>query len=332
MVGAYIAGTGYHHPDRRVGNDEIASKIDSSDRWIRDHTGIVERRYAPDDVNTSDLGVLATRNALERAEWAPDEVDLFVCATSTPDCLIPPTASYICEKLNLRAVAFDLNAACSGFLYGLSVTQGMMESQGYERAALCAADKYSRVIDTSERNSVLWGDSAGTVLLQRERPEVGAEIVDLVLENFNHGADLVKIPLGGHFWMDGPAVKKIASKGFLESARHILERNDLEPNDLRAFMAHQANLRMLEALAEELGLDPERHWHNVESCGNQGAAGVATTWCAGTERFADKLNDGDLFVMTVYGSGFTGGSALLRWTDSHKAQAAASPAATAAGQ
>jgi 3-oxoacyl-[acyl-carrier-protein] synthase-3 len=191
-----------------------------------------------------------------------------------------------------------------------------MKAHGHERAALCTAEKYTRVIDPSDRrNSIFWGDSAAAVMIQRERPPVGAEIVDVVIENLNEGADLVKIPLGGFFSMDGPAVKGIASKGMVDSATGILRRNGVGPDDLRAFIAHQANLRVLETLVDRLGVDADRHWHNVEMFGNQGAAGVATTFCAGREEHHDDLKDGDLFLLTVFGSGFTGGSALLRWID-----------------
>lgn len=316
MADVFISGTGYHHPERRVTNDDLARQMDTTDAWIREHTGIVERRYAEEGVDTSDLGVLATRNALDDAGWHPTELELLICATSTPDCLEPATASFIAEKLRLRAVAFDLNAACSGFVYGLAAARGLMEVQGYDRAAVCAADKYTRVIDpTDRRNSIFFGDSAATVMLQKERPTVGAEIVDLVMENLNEGADLAKTPIRGYFAMDGGAVKRIATKGLLDSATDILRRNQLSPGDLRAFMAHQVNLRLLETLAETLGVQDGRHWHNVETRGNQGAAGVITTFCAGLEHQAEHLEDGDLLLLTVYGGGFTGGSALLRWID-----------------
>lgn len=316
MRDLFIAGMGYHHPERRVTNHDLARHMDTSDEWIREHVGIVERRYADPVVDTSDLGVMATRMALESAGWDGAELELLICATSTPDCLEPATASYICNKLELPSVAFDVNAACSGFVYGMAVSEGLMDSQGYRRTALCVADKYSRVIDpTDRRNSIFFGDSAGTVLLQREPPEYGAEVADLVMKNFNEGADLARTPVGGYFSMIGREVGRIAFKGFVDSATDILTRNGLEPGDLRAFMGHQVNLRLLENLAETLGVQDGRHWHNVEMFGNQGAAGVVTTLCAGLEHHADQLQDGDLLLLSVYGAGFTGGSALLRWID-----------------
>jgi 3-oxoacyl-[acyl-carrier-protein] synthase III len=311
----YINGVAYHHPDRRVTNHDLMQYMDTSDEWIVDRTGIRERRYAPADVDTSDLGVIATRDALRDANLDPSELDVLICATSTPDALIPSTASYIANKLGMRSVtAFDVNAACSGFIYGLAVAQGLLHAQGHSRVALCAAEKYTRVIDPYDRaNSIFWGDAAGTVVLQPERPLVGLEVLDVILSNYNEGADLVRIPIGGFFQMNGRIVKEIAFEGLVQSATSILERNDLVPEDVRGFVCHQANLRMIQALARHLGIEPEQHWHNVEMFGNQGAAGVVTALCAGLEDNLHELEDGDLFLLSVYGAGFTGGSALLRW-------------------
>jgi 3-oxoacyl-[acyl-carrier-protein] synthase-3 len=311
----FIAGMGYHHPQRRVTNEDLVRRMDTSDEWILERTGIRERRYADEGVDTSDLGALATTKALEDVGWDPTELELLICATSTPDCLVPSTASYICNKLQLPSVALDVNAACSGFVYGLAVARGLMETSGFGRVALCTAEKYSRVVDpTDRRNAIFWGDSAATVMLQRDPPPVGAELIDVVLKNVNEGADLAKVPIHGYVAVEGNAVKPIADKGFTDSATHILERNRLSTEDLRAFMGHQVNLRVLESLADALGVNG-RHWHNVETLGNQGAAGVVTTFCAGIERHGGELEDGDLFLLTVFGAGFTSGSALLRWVD-----------------
>jgi 3-oxoacyl-[acyl-carrier-protein] synthase III len=309
-----VWGMACHHPPRVVTNRDLTLSMDTSDAWIRDHTGIRERRYADDGVDTSDLGVISTRSALERAGLDPGDLDLLVCATSTPDCLIPSTASYIANKLSLTAVAFDVNASCSGFVYGLAVARGLMAAPGYQRVALCVAEKYTRVIDPCDRaNSIFWGDAAGTVVLAPERPSVGLELIDTSLASLNSGADLVRIPIGGHFQMHGRAVKKIAFQGMVDSATELLDRHGLVPADLRGFACHQANLRLVEALGDRLGIDQERNWQSAEMFGNQGAAGVLTAFCGGLEEHADEIEDGDLFLLTVYGSGFTGGSALLRW-------------------
>ena len=313
----FIDGLASYHPARRVTNFDLMETMDTSDEWIVDHTGIRERRYAPDDVNTSDLGAIATARALDDADLEPEDVDALICVTSTPDMLIPSTASYIANKLGLRSTtAFDVNAACAGFVYGLVVAQGLLHSQGHGRIVLCAAEKYTRVIDPHDRaNSIFWGDGAGAVVLSPARPLVGLELVDVELANYNEDPDLVRIPVGGCFEMNGRAVKEIAFDGLVASSTAMLERHRLCSEDLRGFVCHQANLRMIEALALRLGVEPHKHWHNVGMFGNQGAAGVVTAFSAGLHENRHLLRDGDLFLLTVYGAGFTGGSALLRWID-----------------
>jgi 3-oxoacyl-[acyl-carrier-protein] synthase-3 len=313
----FIAASGYHHPPDRLTNADLAQMVNTTDEWIRAHTGIIERRRAADDVNTSDLGVIATRNALKQAGWRPEDVDLMICTTSTPDYLVPSTASWICNKLGLDgAVTFDLNSACSGVIYSLSVAQGLMETRDFKRVAVCAADKYTRITDyTDRRHCIFFGDGAATLLLQPDEPSSGAELVDIVMTARNDCAPLVTIPVDGYFEMDAPQVKEIATRGLVDGAREVLKRNGLGPEDVTVFLAHQVNMVLLEALAGELGIDPERHWHNVQMRGNQGAAGIATTLGQGLEANAAGLRDGDFLLLTVYGGGFTGAAALLRWTE-----------------
>lgn len=310
-----MLGHGLSIPDEVITNDELARRVDTTDAWIVEHTGMRERRRAPDDWNTSDLGADATRKALAVAGWDGPELDLLVCATSTPDALIPATASYVARKLDLdRVVAFDVNAACSGFVYGLATVDGMMTRLGYARAAFVTAEKYTRVTDYDDRSScIFFGDSAATVLLSSERPERGFEVVDLCLRNVNHAADCVTTAIGGYFRQDGKRAKDYALPAFLGRSTELLERNGLAIGDLRAFCGHQANRRVLELVADELGLRPEQHWFNADRLGNQGAAGVITSFCMGLDRHADTLADGDLFLLTVFGSGFTTGSLLLRY-------------------
>ncbi len=310
----YICGTGYHLPDRVLSNAELIRMVDTTEEWIVSHVGIEERRLAPDDWNTSHLGAAATRAACERTGWSVKDLDLLVCATSTPDRLIPGTASYIGQQLEIDPVAFDVNAACSGFVYGLATARGLMQSMGFKRVALTTAEKYSRVTDYTDRATcIFFGDSAATVLLTEERPERGMEIVDISMFNTNEGADCVTTPTDGYFRQDGPRVKNYALGCFERSATGMLEKHGLKPADLRAFCGHQANLRVLEEVGRRVGVTAEQHWHNVEVCGNQGAAGVITAFTSRLQVEEPNLRDGDLFLLTVFGSGFTTGSALLRW-------------------
>lgn len=312
----FLCGTGYCVPAEVITNADLIRRVPTNEDWILSHTGIRERRAAPKGMDTSDLGAAATRHALERAGWDPRRLQLLVCATSTPDRLIPATANYIGQKLAIDPIAFDVNAACSGFVYGLAVARGLVETLGLERAALCTAEKYTRVTDYDDRATcIFFGDSAATVLLCKERPRQGFEIVDLLMENINEGADYVTTPVGGTFRQDGRRVKEYALRSFEKSARDLLGRNGLAVSDLRAFCGHQANLRVLEEVGARLGVQPDRHWHNVETCGNQGAAGVITAFTTALDAHRDSVHHGDLFLLTVFGSGFTTGSVLLRRID-----------------
>ena len=317
MSPTYIAGMGYHHPQERITNADLEKIVDTSDRWIREHTGIVERRGAPDGVDTSHLGVIATQRALESAGCAANELDLLICATSSPDQMLPAAACHIARELRIDPIAFDVNAACSGFTYALAVARSMMEDMGYRRVALCCADKYTRFTDYTDRRScILFGDSAATVLLQKEKPARGAEVVDLVLSNAHEGIDLVSVPVGGYWQLDGHGLKAPAVEMLVAGASALLARHDLKIQDIRAVMGHQANYRLLEAVAATLGVSEEQHWSNVRMMGNQGASGVLTTFCAGVEKRSSDLRDGDLFLLTVVGAGLTSGCALLRWIES----------------
>lgn len=312
----YLAGSGVYFPEERITNRDLLAKIDTTEEWLDSRIGIRERRKAPAEVNTSDLGALATRVALADAGWSPASVELLVCATSTPDNLIPATASFICQKIGMNPVAFDVNAACSGFVYGLAVAQSLMQTVGYRRALLCTAEKYTRVTDYTDRSTcVFFGDSAATVALQPEEPQLGAEVVDVTMRNYNEGAALVQTPVGGYFMQDGPRTKEIALEAFTSSAGEMLRRHGLAMRDIRAFMGHQANLRVLETVGEKLGVSNGQHWYNVDMFGNQGAAGVITTLCGGIRARAGELRHDDWLLCTVFGSGFTSGSALLRWID-----------------
>ncbi|HRC87236.1 MAG TPA: ketoacyl-ACP synthase III [Thermoanaerobaculia bacterium] len=314
MMPIYIAGMGCSIPKERLTNQELIKTLDTSEEWIEAHTGILERRRANTEVDTSDLGVDATRSALAAARWPREELELLICATCTPDTQVPSTAALIGRKLGIDPICFDLNAACSGFVFGLATAASMMAHMGFRRAALCNAEKFTKVTDYQDRRSaIFFGDSSATVLLERERPAVGFEIVDLALASCNEGTEYVQIPLGGYFVQDGRKVKDYALRHFYRSASEILERNDVRPKDLRAFVGHQANLRLLEQVVNRLGLSEEQHWSNVRWIGNQGSAGVITTFCTRVAQRATQLDKGDLFLLTVFGAGFTSGSVLLRW-------------------
>jgi len=273
---AYIAGTGFYNPDERLTNADLERMVATTDAWIQEKTGIVERRKLPAGLMASDLGVPALRRAAAAARWSLEDVDLLVCATSSPDTLVPSTACHIGRKLGISPTAFDINAACSGFLYGLAVVAPMVESGRYHRAALVAAEHYTRFTNYEDRATcIFWGDAGAAAMIQAELPERGGfEIVDVITGAITEGTDYVRIPIWGYIEQEGKKVKEYALRGFMESARTILERNNVDPSQLAGFVGHQANYRLLEILCQELGVHQDRHWHTVRYFGNQGAAGA----------------------------------------------------------
>jgi 3-oxoacyl-[acyl-carrier-protein] synthase-3 len=317
MGSIYIRGTGYYHPEERITNADLEALVDTSDHWILEHTGIVERRRAAPHQSTSDLGLVATRRALEDAGWAAEELDLLICGTSSPDTTIPPTACHLAHKLGIHAVAFDVNGACASFAYALAAAKSFMKEMGHRKVALCCAERYTGLTDYRDRRTcVLFGDGAATLLLDTEQPPRGAEIVDILLVNDHEWIDLVSVPVGGYFEFAGSQLKEPAGQLLASNASAMLERHGLKMSDIRAFMGHQANYRLLQSVGKRLGVVEEQHWSNVRMMGNQGAAGAVTTFCEGVERHAADLRDGDLFLLTVVGSGLTSGCVLLRWTES----------------
>jgi 3-oxoacyl-[acyl-carrier-protein] synthase-3 len=307
----YVAGTGVHHPSGRITNADLEKILPTTDAWIQSHTGIQERTKALEGEYASDMGVGAVREALLEAGWRAADIDMLVCATSTPDTLVPSTACHIGNKLGISPPCLDVNAACAGFLYGLATAVPMVESGRFKRVALVAAEHYTRFANYEDRATcIFWGDAGACVLLQPERPRSGFEIVDFDVQSMTEGTPYVRVPVRGFVEQDGPKVKEYALKGFVRSATTILERNGLAARDVDAFVGHQANYRLLESVVSELGIPPEKHWHTVRLYGNRGAAGAPAT-LIGHSREA-HLPNGSLLLMTVFGAGFTMASALFR--------------------
>jgi 3-oxoacyl-[acyl-carrier-protein] synthase-3 len=250
-------------------------------------------------------------DALREADWRAQDLDLIVCATSTPDTLVPPTAAHIGRKLGISPPCFDVDAACAGFVFGLAVAVPMVESGRFRRVALVAADHYTRFANYADRATcIYWGDAGACVLLQPERPRVGFELLDFDIQSQTDGTDSVRIPMGGFIEQDGPTVKRRAEAGFVRSATTILQRNGLAAADIDVFIGHQANYRLLESVVAKLGIPPGKHWHTVRLYGNRGAAGAPAT-LSGRSR-ETTLADGSLVLMTVFGAGFSMASALFR--------------------
>ncbi len=326
MTRARITGVGAYAPKRILTNLDLEKMVDTSDEWIVRRTGIRERHIVEEGEATSDLGLRAAQQALDRAGLEPDEIDLIVVGTTTGDMAFPTTGNILQHQLGCRnAGSMDVYAACTGSIYSLSVGAQYVETGKYRTVLCVGAECLSRITDYTDRGTcILLADAAGAVVL-RPSPDEGG-ILDTDLYSDGRYADLLMQPAGGsrspathetverrlHFAkMKGNEVFKVAVRMFEECAHKILERNGFGPEDVDVFIPHQANLRIIEAAVKRLKLPMERVVVNVDRYGNTGAASV---YVALEEAWASKrLKPGDLVLLAAFGGGFTWGAALIRW-------------------
>ena len=306
MRGITVRGCGISLPDKVLTNDDLSATLDTSDAWIIERTGIKERRVGG---ITSQMGAEAGRRALEDAGLQPADVDVVLLATTTPDALVPGTSATIQEQIGVPGGAFDLNAACSGFVYGLVVAAGLV-AVGSGRILLIGSDALSRITDWDDRAlAVLVGDGAGAVVVE---PVDGPG--DLL--SWNMGADgslrhLLKCDHGGYLFMDGKEVFRKAVRVVVESAERALSDAGLQPADVDLLVPHQANLRIIQAACQRLGIPEEKTAVVIDRYGNTSSASIplALDDALATGRIAD----GDHLLFTGFGGGMTWASAVLRW-------------------
>jgi 3-oxoacyl-[acyl-carrier-protein] synthase-3 len=321
-----IAAVGSCVPEKVLSNHDLEKIVDTTDDWITSRTGIKERRLAADDEATSDLGAKAALQAMERAGVGADEIDLIIVATITPDMPFPSTACLIQEKIGAhRAAAFDLEAACSGFVYALEIGQQFIMSRTYECVLVIGAEKLSSIIDWKDRNTcVLFGDGAGAVIL-RNRPDTHG-LLTVKMGADGAKADILSMPGGGsrnpattnsvenrlhYLRMDGREVFKNAVTAMCSAAREVMERCNIGIEDIKCVIPHQANKRILDAVGDRLGARPEQVFMNLDRYGNTSAASVAI---ALDEAVAQgRIKRGDLVLLVVFGAGLTWGAAILEW-------------------
>lgn len=323
---AGIWGVGAAVPERVLTNADLEAMVDTSDEWITTRTGIKERRIAPEGMATSDLAVQAAERALASAGVAAAELDLVIVATITPDMFFPATACLVAERLGARGVpAFDLSAACSGFIYGLDLASQGIKTGRYRRVLIVGAELLSRVTNFNDRSTcVLFGDGAGAAVLGPVAPEYG--LLGAHLGADGAGGDKLCIPGGGsrqrltdealergdqYIHMAGNEVFKFAVRIMGEAAARVLEQAGLTPADIDLLIPHQANIRIIEAAQRRLDLPPERVFVNVEKYGNTSAASIPLALAEAVE--GGRVKDGDVLVLVGFGAGLTWGAAALRW-------------------
>lgn len=338
---ATIAGTGRYLPQRRVANTEIEQVMNTSDAWIVERTGIHERRVAAPEEATASMAVHAGRAALADAGMTPTDVDLVLVATCTPDQPLPSTAAFVSDALGSRVGAFDLNAACSGFVYGL-VTAAAMVRSGFRCALLIGSETLSRITDPADRSTgMLFGDGAGAAVIVPSPPADRASTApdapqpagdlrpgllawDLGCDG--SAAQILDVPAGGSrlpasadtvaanqhvIHMEGREVYRRAVRAVVDSVGLTLERAGVTATDIGLFIPHQANARIVDAVLPRLGIPAERTFMNIDRYGNTSAASIPI---ALAEACADgRVSDGDLVLMTGFGAGLTWATALLRW-------------------
>jgi len=321
-----IVGTGSYVPQRVLSNADLEKVVETSDEWITTRTGIKERRIAGADEHTSDLAAKAAEAAMENAGISADELDLIIVATVTPDMFFPSTACFVQQKIGAKkAACFDVSAACSGFLYAIEIAQQFINSHTYDTILVIGAEKLSSIVDWSDRNTcVLFGDGAGAALLQHRSG--GHGVISTFMASDGGLSDILYIPGGGSRFpitkenagerlncikMNGKETYKHAVTSMLAAAHKALAAANLTPADLACIIPHQANLRIIEAVAQRLDVPLERFMVNLDRYGNTSAAAVAIALDEANR--TGRMKVGDYVLLVVFGGGLTWAASVIQW-------------------
>ena len=324
-INAVITGVGMYVPEYRLTNDELSQMVDTSNDWIMSHMGIKERRILKDkDKASAYLGSQAVRNLLEKTGTNPDEIDLVICSTACPDYLFPATGIQIAELAGLKnAHAFDVHAACSGFIYALATASKFVKAGKEKKVIVVAAEKMSSIVDYTDRKTCpLFGDGAAAVLLEPSEEALGVR--DYILRCDGAGVKYLRLNAGGslnpasaatvqnreHFiFQDGQPVFKYAVSRMADVSAEIMQRNGLAASDIAWLVPHQANLRIIQATARRMELDPSKVMINIQRYGNTTSATIPICLC----EWESQLKKGDNIILSAFGAGFAWGSLWLKW-------------------
>jgi 3-oxoacyl-[acyl-carrier-protein] synthase-3 len=324
-IKAIITGVGGYVPDYILNNDELSQMVDTSDEWIMQRIGIKERRILKEKNKASSyMGTLAVKELLEKTGTSPEDIELLICATITPDMVVPGVCNMICDNTGLKnAFCYDLNAACSGFVYAIETARRFIESGGYKKIIVLGADMMSSITDYTDRTTCpLFGDGAAAVLVEPTTEDLG--LIDSILGVDGSGSKFLHMKAGGslnppshetvdkheHFiYQEGQAVFKVAVSQMADVSLEIMTRNDIAPNDLAWLVPHQANMRIIDATARRMGIRRDQVLINIERYGNTTAATIPLClW-----DFEKKFKKGDKMIFTSFGAGFSWGSIYLKW-------------------
>ena len=322
---AAITAVGGFVPDDKLTNADLEKMVDTNDEWIRTRTGVSERRILRGEgKGSSDLGAPAVIELCKKRGIDPSEIDCLICCTVTPDMTFPATANIICEKVGaINAWGYDLGAACSGFLYGVTNGAAYIESGRYKKVVVVGADKMSAIVDYSDRTTcVLFGDGGAAILLEPNYEGFG--VLDSILKSDGTGASYLHMKAGGsarpasmatvlakehYIYQEGPQVFKFAVTGMADVSEELLKRNNLTGDDIAWLVPHQANKRIIDATASRIRLSPEKVMLNIDHYGNTTAATIPLClW-----EYETQLKKGDLLVLAAFGGGFTWGATIVKW-------------------
>ncbi len=324
-ITAAITGVGGYVPEYRLTNAILETMVDTNDEWIRSRTGVEERRILKGEgLGSSDMGAEAVKELLAKRGIEPTEIDAVICATVTPDMVFPATANLICDKTGMtNAFGYDLGAACSGFLFALTTGASYIESGRYKKVIVVGVDKMSAIIDYTDRATcIIFGDGGGAVLL--EPSEDGNGVLDSIMKSDGSGAKHLHMKAGGsvkpatvetvlakeHFvYQEGQYVFKFAVKGMADVSYELMERNNLTGDDIAWLVPHQANLRIIDATANRMGLPKEKVMVNIQKYGNTTAGTLPLClW-----EWEKQLKKGDNVILASFGGGFTWGATWIKW-------------------
>ncbi len=324
-----ITSTAHYVPERVMTNFELESMVDTSDEWIRTRTGISQRHIIGENEATSDLSTRVAERLLEKGGISPEEIDIIIISTVTPDHFAPSTAAIVQNNIGAKnAWGFDLSAACSGYLYGLETGRQFISSGKYQKIMVIGVDSMTSILDFTDRDTcVLFGDGAGGAILEPTDNSIG--IFDSILHMDGSGGNYLIVPGGGsrmpatvesvkdkkHFIrQDGKKVFKFAVKGMADVSERILNQNNLSGDDISLFIPHQANKRIIDAAAKRCNISPEKVMINIDRYGNTTAGTIPIAMNEAVE--SGRIKDGDTILLAAFGAGFTWGSILLKWETS----------------
>ena len=324
---AIITGVGHHVPEKKLTNADLEKMVDTNDEWIITRTGIRERRILETEKGTSEMAVPAAQAALSQAGVSPDELDMILTATVTPDQIVPSMAAMVQKKLGAsNCWGYDINGGCTGFLCAFTTAAQFIESGRHQKILVVGADKMSSIVDYEDRNTcILFGDGAGAVVMEPS-PDTNEGVQDFILHLDGNGENSLYMSGGGslkpatlatvndklhYIYQDGRTVFKAAVNGMAETTSRIIKKNGLTDSDIRLFVPHQANYRIIDAVARKIGLNQDQVVVNIEKYGNTTAATIPLALSEAWENRRMKKND--WIIMAAFGAGFTWGSVLLRW-------------------